>query len=223
MKKILLFITIISLLFACREGEKGEQGPAGLGYFKSGGTTSGTIHYKYENGDTAIVPYTYTAYSSVLSQTYYLDTAYGNSYYSVNIERNDPDEPNNYITFYICDAFYNKNANSASDAFTQPTSMKVFFNYVKSSNPFFHLSNEYNYSPYPYTEGFDLTITNYNLNPTTGKLTFDYEIVVDPDHIPYDLRYDDMVQPTLKGSINVNLTKSPYNNSSCANDYPYSF
>lgn len=216
MKKILLLIVFASLFVACNTGDKGEQGPAGKGYFKSGGNSSGTIHYKYQNGDTAIVPYTFTAYKSVLSQTYYLDTANGNSTYSVNIERADPEETSNYINFYICGANYNKNANSASDAFTKPTSMIIYFNYIKSSYPFFHLSNEnYYYYNYAYSEGYNMTINNYKLNPTNGRLTFDYEIVIDPYEIPYKLRFNDTIKPVVKGLVDVTLTKSPYDISFC--------
>lgn len=217
MRKILLF-TILSLLFACKDGDKGEPA-AGTGYFRTDGTTSGTIKYYYENGDRAILPTSFSAYTSVLDQTYYIDEDYG--YYYINVERYDPNESSNYLKFYICDAYYD-NTKSGSARFTKPSSIMVYFNYLKPTNPFFQLSNEYNpydYYYHTYYQGETLTLSNYSLDPSTGHLTFSYQITIDPNSIPYGLRASESY-PNLSGTVDVYLTKSPYNNSFCA-DYDY--
>ena len=64
LKKLSTFLPIIGLLVfsSCRDGEKGEPGPSGSGALRTdNGNISGTIYYKYPNGDDAAVKYSNSA------------------------------------------------------------------------------------------------------------------------------------------------------------------
>lgn len=218
MKKILLFTFIFSLFAACNTGEKGEPGPAGKGFFKSGGVFSGTMHYDYPNGDTAIIPFNYNAYVSSLSQTLFLDTAGGNFYYNVNIERNDPNETENYFNIYFCDAYLSQGQNGDYIAI-KPDYAFVKFKYTKTTNPIFTISNDY-YNPYDdgsYASGDDFTISNYSLDLETGRIKFDYVINIPEYHIPDEYNVFNGTPAKITGSVDIILTKSTYNNSFCHN------
>lgn len=213
MKKLILLILSSTLLWSCRDGEDGPPGPDGISGLKIEGTNAGTMYFNYPNGDTAIVPYTYPSFLSAIDQTYYIDTVGNNSTYHVTIRRNDVSDPDNYMDIYFCDAFYDAGNDTT---FSVPSSALIYFNYIKANGTLFKLNNYYNESYY--VTGQNLKIRNYYLNPTTGRLTFTYELTVPYGDISYDVRPPESIPAILKGTIDVQLNRSLYDNSYCGNN-----
>jgi hypothetical protein len=201
---------------SCRDGEKGDPGPAGVGYYKTNnGELSGTIYYKYPNGDTAIVPFSNKGFTSVTQSALYIDSSinnYGYNYYSFDITRIDPEDDRSFIRIACCNVSIDM---SNDTCFTKPHYLRFGISKISPTNNSFFafatMSDVYNgnLNYYNIYESDNLTITNYYLNPVSHRLTFDYEIVMSPNHPISNYRYDYTVSPIIKGSVDVTLKTTP--------------
>ncbi|MFN8417284.1 MAG: hypothetical protein U0U66_13215 [Cytophagaceae bacterium] len=218
-----LFVALTAgLLFSsCRDGEQGDPGPAGVGYYKTdNGELSGTIHYKYPNGDTAIIPFSNKGYISATESSLYIDSSSsynGDDYYSFNIIRVNPNEENSSIRFLCSYAYMNINDDTC---FLEPYSIGMSITNVTNVNnslfAFATTEDIYNDCDIDYySSGYDVTISNYYLNPVTHRLTFDYEFVVNYYNLESIYRYDYSTYPNIKGKVDVILNVTTKAMSGC--------
>jgi hypothetical protein len=222
MKKILLITLFISVLISsCKKADKGEEGDPGPSYYKTAnGTVTSTIYYKYANGDTAIVPCSYDSYLSNLDNVFYLDSSSNSDpYYGFDIVRYNSDDASNFIRISTCWANFDKTKDSS---FLEPYNFIFGISRVATNSStlfaFATMSDVYNYYQMDKLYvGEDVTITNYYLNPKSHRLTFDYEVVLSPYSLESNYITDYSVSPIVKGSVDVVLTKSPYETDVCYN------
>lgn len=211
MKNILYILLMMAIISSCRKGDQGVEGDPGASYYKSAnGNMNAIIHYKYPNGDTAIVPATYNSILSNNDNIMYMDTASTNMYpyYSFDIIRYDAEDASNFIRISSCEADYDKTKDSA---FTLPYNILFGISKISAGANFFAFATMSElYHLHHYYEGENITISNYYLNPTTHRLTFDYEIVLYPDEVLSHFITDGEVYPVIKGSVDVILLNTPY-------------
>jgi len=219
MKNVLLYILLISgLVVSCKKGDKGQDGEPGASYYQSdNGSVTATINYEYPNGDDATVPGTYNAYTSVTDNLLYMDTSETNLYpnYSFDIIRYNADDASNFLRISVCGAEYDKTDNF----FFAPNTVRFGISRIYKGTSLFAfatMSDIYNYNYFPtYYEGEGMTITNFKLNTSTHRLTFDYEIVASPDDVLSNYNTYNGLSPVMKGKVDVTLIKSPYNLDIC--------
>jgi hypothetical protein len=210
MKNFLLILLLgLTVAFtSCRSGEAGEPGPAGADNLNKQGSVSGTFHYSYYNeytatNDTVILPFNFEYYESER------DNLYG---YTV-------DPQSQAVVSHNYD-FYRRSLKDYSDF------IHITYNYGVPSGPIpsdFEIqiglsrvlanNGVFGFQSYSNFNGSSdlstLVISNYNFNATTGALSFDFVMEVDPNYAIYSGRnYDVSYSPKIEGRVNVVLRKS---------------
>lgn len=229
-KKLLMYfmplIGILAITFSCKEGEKGDPGPNGVGVYKTdNGSLSGTIHYQYPNGDTAIVPFSNKGYSSYTESILYIDSSMYNdgNYYSFDVLRIDPEDDKSYLRIGTCWADMDIDNDTC---FSKPYSIIYGVSKISVSNNYFFafatMSDVYEYDDLGYYYvGEGVSITNFYLNPTTHRLTFDYNINIYPAEYNWESGIlpmyvtDYNIYAKVNGSVDVVLKSTPYPLEAC--------
>ncbi|MFN8417283.1 MAG: hypothetical protein U0U66_13210 [Cytophagaceae bacterium] len=212
-KNIFYFAIAAVLLSSCNTGEKGNEGDPGPGYYKSAnGSVTATIHYQYPNGDTAIVPSSYQSSLSDMDNVINIDTSGGMGEYSFDIIRYGADDAANFIRISSCWADYD---GTDDTTFRKPYNFIFGISRISQGSTLFAFATmsdvyEMNELTYDYTDS-DVTLSNYYYNPSTHRLTFDYEIKLEPS---YDIleQYvtDGSIYGVVKGKVDVTLLNNPY-------------
>jgi hypothetical protein len=156
MKSFYLLLLLTVSVISCRT-KQGEPGPSGASILNQQGSVSGTITYSINNGTTNVdsVPFKYTYFKSLDNNKFYFDNSDGDSY-ELSFERIDSKDNNNYFDLDC--------SGSGTDGVEEdPSYSNLNFSFVTVIN---NVLYEFNAS--------DGTITNFTLNPSTGRVTFDY-------------------------------------------------
>ena len=176
----LLLLTLMISVVSCRTKD-GAPGPAGETNLTQQGFVSGTITYAGSNGNVN-VPFKYEYFESLSdNKFYYYDQ--GSEYYEASFVRRDPKD--SYNTFWV-----ELSGNSTAGVEADPGYTSMSFNFVTLIN------NEL-----VEFSGNAPTITNVSLDPTTGRLTFDYTCTASFNG----------GSGTLTGKVDVILNRSPRN------------
>jgi hypothetical protein len=185
---LIVFALILSVT-SCRTKE-GAPGPAGESTLSKQGTISGTITYTDDNGNDATAPFNFQYFESLQDNVFsYQDNSQsqGPSYYTLDFGRRDLKDVNNYLYFYL----QGNSMNGLEDA---PYSISNHFNFITVINSEFY---EF------YGSGNNFVITNVNLDPTTGRITFEFTGTV---------LYNGGYSATITGSVDVTSNRKRVNN-----------
>jgi hypothetical protein len=196
----ILLVAIAVCTVSCRTKE-GAPGPSGESTLTQQGTISGSLAYVDYQGNPISVPFSYSYFASLAGNKFSYDEN-GKKNYLVQLFRRDLKDNNNYI------GFYNLLGYNVNNQFNAPSSGDFDFSLVKIINNNLFEFNAYFYSTNTTTLS-TYTITNYNLNATTGRLTFDFEIVFDPNSIDDSVRYNYEVVAIVTGKVDVILNRTP--------------
>jgi hypothetical protein len=210
MKKVFLFIciTLGLIQFQSCKPKDGEPGPAGESSMFKLGSFSGTLHYKLANGDTAIVPYNFEYYDSEKNNAFLMDTL--NDSYYFNIYRKPAKDVENYFYMYLYNGGLDINNNPLA-----PTPTELSFNFAlnsKINNKFFYL-RAYDY------DAANSSFSNYSFNPTTGNLSYNYEIVISPNNFSSNGINDGITNAKLIGKFSSTLASDEFIESGFGNSY----
>jgi hypothetical protein len=170
---------VISVV-SCRTKD-GAPGPAGESSLMQQGFISGTITYTGNNGNVS-VPFNYQYFESLSDNKFFYYDLQG-EYYEILVKRRDQKDDYNDIHFELSGY---SNAGVESD----PTGQTMYFNLITLVNNELVVFN-----------GYSPTITNVNLDPATGRLTFDYTGTVNSNN----------GSGTVTGKVDVILNRSPKN------------
>ncbi len=155
----LIVFALIMSVTSCRTKE-GAPGPAGESTLSKQGSISGTISYTDDNGNDATVPFNFQYFESLQDNAFsYQDNGQSQSpsTYSLDFGRRDLKDVNNYLDFSL-DGY---STNGIEDA---PYSIVNQFSFLTVING----------ELYEFESTNDFVITNVNLDPTTGRITFDF-------------------------------------------------
>jgi hypothetical protein len=174
----------------------GEPGPAGDNSLLKQGNVSGTMYYKYMNGDTAIVPFNHEYYESINYNTFAYDSITNNEF-EIDFYRGQLKEANSYLYFNL------QGYLDANNFFQIP-----IYNYAN-----FELINKYKNKVYNWN--FDIysqhiTITDFKMDVKTGVASYNYTIDIPPSDIYFNDKADDVTHFIIKGSVNVTLDENEY-------------
>lgn len=176
---LLLIASVISFT-ACRTKD-GEPGPAGESSLMKQGSISGTIAYTDDNGNDATTSFNYQYYESLEDNQFSYEGG-SLSYYNVNFQRRDLKDNNNYFNFECT-------GNGSDDIENLPANNYVNFSlFTLINNELYEFRASYN----------SFAITNLSLDPTTGRLLFDYS---------GNVYYDGDNTATVTGRVDVILNR----------------
>jgi hypothetical protein len=156
MKSLYLLVVVAVISFTSCRTKEGAPGPAGETNLIKQGFIAGTVTYTNSNGNNAQAPFSYTYYESLDDNKFYFDDDSEGDYYEVSFDRRDLKDNNNNFSFDV----YGYGTNGEEE---DPESGDMNFSVRTIVNG--ELLEFY---------GSGGTITNVNLNPATGRLTFDY-------------------------------------------------
>lgn len=159
----LLLIASVICFTACRTKE-GEPGPAGESFLNKQGSVSGTITYTDDDGNDATTSFNYQYYESLYDGRFYYEDNEGEIDYGVDVTRRDLRDENNTFNFKV-----ERNEFAGIDDAPHLTSMESSF-FVVINNELVEFHSGWAYG----TE-----ITNFTLDPLTGRATFDFSGTVD--------------------------------------------
>lgn len=176
---LLLIATVISFT-ACRTKE-GEPGPAGESSLNKQGSISATITYTDNNGTTATIPFNYQYFESLEDNRFYYDDDAGMISYGLQVERRTIKDANNYYSFIL--------EGSGDDGILNgPDQVYANFSfYTVINNQLYKFDNN------------DISITNFSIDPSTGRVTFDFAGSV---------KYNNNEDATITGKVDVILNRS---------------
>lgn len=176
----LLLVTLVISVVSCRTKD-GAPGPAGESSLMQQGFISGTITYTGNNGNVS-VPFNYQYFESLSDNKFYYYVNEGD-YYEASFTRIDQKDDYNGIHFEL-------SGDSDAGVESDPTDPYMYFRLITFVNNELVVFN-----------GYSPTITNVNLDPATGRLTFDYTGTVDSYY----------GRATVTGKVDVILNRSPKN------------
>jgi len=152
---ILIFALFISAV-SCRTKD-GAPGPAGDNGLTQQGSISAQIAFIDSSGNNAVKSLNYQYYASLSDSKFYYEVNGSASYYDVSFTRKDIKDNYNYISIDLV-------GNGLNELEYDPFYTHMNFHFVTLVN---------NEIVEFYSDG-GVTITNVNLDSTTGRLTFDY-------------------------------------------------
>jgi hypothetical protein len=153
---LMVFVSMVSVT-SCRTKD-GEPGPAGESTLVKQGSISATITYTDDNGNDATVPFDYQFYETLYDSRFYYEDNQGEISYGVDVRRRDLRDENNSFNFIVEKNIF---ANIGDDPHF--TRSEFSFNVVINNDLF----EFYNY-------GYGPDVTNFTLDPSTGRVTFDF-------------------------------------------------
>lgn len=142
---------------SCRTKD-GAPGPAGENTLTQNGSISGKVTFMDDSGKTVNSTFKYEYYETLIDNRFYIYDAGADSDYEITISRRAADDSYNYCNFSM--AGYNDMVAGTDE---DPYSTYADFTFVTISNGTLYEFNETN-----------TTITNLQLDPTTGRLTFNF-------------------------------------------------
>lgn len=149
-------MAIAVLAVSCRTKD-GAPGPAGENTLTQNGHISGTVTYRKDT-TTLRSTFNYEYFESLADNRFYIYENGANSDYEITINRRAANDSANYFNFKI--GGFNDLTTGIED---DPSFVEADFYFVTMFNGELYEFNEYN-----------TTITNLQLNPTTGRLTFNF-------------------------------------------------
>lgn len=177
----LLLLALAISATSCRTKE-GEPGPAGESALNKQGTISGTITYTNDQGNEATAAFNYEYFETLKDNAFTNYESGQESYYGIDVIRRSIQDEYNYAEFNLDGT----GMNGIEDA---PSSIDFEFSYVSTIN---------NEIIGFFADGDEVVITNFNLDASTGRVTFDYSTIV------YDINNNEV---TLQGKVDVTLPR----------------
>lgn len=184
MKLIYILLFALTLGAVSCKTKDGEPGPAGSSGLIKQGTISGTISYTDDNGNPATTAFDYQYFETLEDNRFYFEENGSETYHQFDFSRRDMKDINN--TFSIYGYGYGDGLTGVEE---DPYISSLYLNFLTIIN------NEL----YEF-EGNGITVTNYNLDPTTGRVTFDFSGSV----------YESGNSGTVSGRVDVALTRVSY-------------
>ncbi|HSY61781.1 MAG TPA: hypothetical protein VK796_07885 [Cytophaga sp.] len=151
----LLLVTLVVSAVSCRTKD-GTPGPSGDNGLTQQGSITASISFTDDNNIDMVKTLKYEYFESLSDNKFYYELNGTDSYYEATLEREDLKDDYNYITFDLA-------GNGTNDVEGDPSYISTNFYFVTLVNNELFEFNSY-----------DADITNVNLDPTTGRLTFDY-------------------------------------------------
>lgn len=181
MKSFYLLVLAVALSVASCRTKEGEPGPAGQSALKQQGQISGTIAFVNAAGHDTSVTFSYSYFESLNDNKFFFQQNASNTYYEFDFQRRDLQDNNCFINLNGYGYGTNNNEDDPSYAYMNFSFLKVIDGVL------------YDFSNYDY-----VTVTNVNLDPATGRLTYDYTAAVN---------YGSSSQGTITGSVDVTLNR----------------
>lgn len=164
MKTFYLLLLALTFTAVSCKTKDGEPGPAGESTLIKQGSISGTITYTDANGIDVAVPFDYQYYESLVYNYFTYEEEGSGSYYEVDLLRRDLADANNYF-------YFNIEGTGLNGVEANPEYTSIDFSLLKVIN------NELN----TFYDS-EIEITNLSLDPTTGRLIFDFSGTVYDDY-----------------------------------------
>ncbi|WP_033417611.1 hypothetical protein [Cytophaga aurantiaca] len=155
-----LYILLIAMAIAavsCRTKD-GAPGPAGENTLTQNGSVSGKVTFVDDSGKTVNSTFKYEYYETLTDNRFYILDQGADSDYEITLNRRAADDVNNYFNFSVA-GFTDLTTGIEND----PYSTTADFKFVTIANGTLYEFNETN-----------TAITNLQLDPTTGRLTFNF-------------------------------------------------